>query len=150
MKPNMQQKLLLQLKDKTVFSLAQEYAMSYLDDALERPVFPAQDALDLLSKFDEAIPVSSTEPKDILNQLHTYGSPATVSTLGGRYFGFVTGSALPIGLATKHLATYWDQAPAMYVLSPISSKLEAVVEKWLIELFNLTKRTCAEFVSGTS
>jgi glutamate/tyrosine decarboxylase-like PLP-dependent enzyme len=38
----------------------------------------------------------------------------------------------------------------MNVLSPAGSKLESVVEKWLIELFNLPKNTSAGFVSGTS
>jgi len=74
-------------------------------------------------------------------QLNELGSPTTVTTLGGRYFGFVSGSALPISLAAKNLATYWDQAPAMNVLSFLGNKLEFVVEKWLVDLFNLPEKS---------
>ena len=38
----------------------------------------------------------------------------------------------------------------MNVLSPIGSKLESVIEKWLVGLFNLPHNTSAGFVSGTS
>lgn len=38
----------------------------------------------------------------------------------------------------------------MHVLSPIGSKLESVVEKWLRDLFQLPQHTSAGFVSGTS
>ncbi|MFC4721708.1 pyridoxal phosphate-dependent decarboxylase family protein [Geojedonia litorea] len=150
MKTDIQNQMFKEVKDKTVFYRAQQYAFEYIDEVLNRNVFPSQEALDNLSIFDEDLPSKSTNAEVVLSQLNAYGRPATVATLGGRYFGFVTGSALPVGLASKHLATYWDQAPAMQVLSPIGSKLETVVEKWLVDLFNLPKGTCAGFVSGTS
>ena len=150
MKTDIQKQMFKEVKEKSVFYDAQNYALDYIDEVFERQVFPSKEALHELSNFDEELPEASTNPEEVLSQLNTYGKPATVATLGGRYFGFVTGSALPIGLAAKHMATYWDQAPAMHVLSPIGSKLESVVEKWLIDLFKLPKRTSAGFVSGTS
>jgi len=150
MKTNIQEQMFKELSDKTVFNKVQNYAYEYIDNVFSRNVFPTEEALNNLSNFDEELPTSSTKVEEVVSQLNTYGNPATVSTLGGRYFGFVIGSALPIGLAAKHLATYWDQAPAMHVLSPLGSKLESVVEQWLVELFNFPKRTSAGFVSGTS
>jgi glutamate/tyrosine decarboxylase-like PLP-dependent enzyme len=82
--------------------------------------------------------------------LHKYGSPATVSSIGGRYFGFVTGGAIPVSLATKWLSDIWDQNAPLYLTSPIASKLESVVESWLKQIFNLTEETVAGFVSGSS
>lgn len=143
-----QDKMFRELRNKEIFDLSQRYAFEYLDDIFERNVYPTQDALENLSVFEESLPIDGAEPKKVLEQLHTYGSPATTATLGGRYFGFVTGSAVPVGLAAKNLGTYWDQAPAMNVLSPIGSKLESVVEKWLVDLFNLPLHTAAGFVSG--
>ncbi|MEL6923034.1 MAG: aminotransferase class V-fold PLP-dependent enzyme, partial [Bacteroidota bacterium] len=83
-------------------------------------------------------------------QLQTYGAPGTVATMGGRYFGFVTGSIVPAGLAAKHMASYWDQVSAMHVISPTAAKLESVVEAWLRDIFGLSANTVAGFVSGTS
>jgi len=145
-----QDKMFLEIRNKEIFKQAQQYAFEYLENIFERNVYPTQDALEKLSVFDEELPVNSTTSKNVLEQLNKFGSPTTTATLGGRYFGFVCGSAVPVGLAAKNLGTYWDQAPAMNVLSPIGSKLESVVEKWLVDLFNLPQNTSAGFVSGTS
>ena len=145
-----QDKMFLEIRNKEIFNQAQQYSFEYLESIFDRNVYPTEEALDNLSIFDEELPINSTKAKNVIEQLNQYESPATTATLGGRYFGFVCGSAVPIGLAAKNLGTYWDQSPAMNVLSPIGSKLESVVEKWLVELFDLPKNTSAGFVSGTS
>lgn len=145
-----QDRMFLELRNKALFKQAQDYSFEYLESVLERNVFPTEEALKNLSIFNEELPLKTSKPENILEQLHTYGSPATTATLGGRYFGFVIGSVVPVGLAAKNMATYWDQAPGLNVLSPIGSKLESVVECWFVELFGLPEKTCAGFVSGTS
>jgi glutamate/tyrosine decarboxylase-like PLP-dependent enzyme len=91
-----------------------------------------------------------SKPEDVLNLLSDFGSHATTAQIGGRYFGFVNGNALPIGLATRWLADIWDQNSALYVMSPIAAKLESLCQTWLNQLFDLPERTVAGFVSGTS
>lgn len=145
-----QDKMFLEIRNKEIFNQVQQYSFEYLESVFDRNVYPTEEALDNLSIFDEELPLSSTKAENVIEQLNEFGSPATTATLGGRYFGFVCGSAVPVGLAAKNLGTYWDQAPAMNVLSPIGSKLESVVEKWLVELLDLPKNTSAGFVSGTS
>lgn len=150
MAQNIQNEMFLEIKNKELFKQAQQYSFEYLETIFDRNVYPTEEALNNLANFEEELPIKPTKGEVVLAQLNQYGSPATTATLGGRYFGFVCGSALPIGLAAKNISTYWDQAPAMNVLSPIGSTLETVVEKWLIELFNLPKNSAAGFVSGTS
>ena len=150
MKNTLQENMFQEIRNKEIFNQAQKYAFEYLENVFERNVYPTEEALNDLSIFNEELPLDSTNAKSVIDQLNKYGSPATTATLGGRYFGFVCGSSVPVGLAAKNLGTYWDQAPAMNVLSPIGSKLESVVEKWLVELFNFPTNTSAGFVSGTS
>lgn len=145
-----QEQMYIDVKDKSIFEKARDFGHQYLENIFDRNVYPTEKAVTNLKNFDEKMPIESTDAHEVLNFLNTYGSPATVATLGARYFGFVSGGAVPVGLAAKGLATFWDQAPAMHVLSPIGSKLESVVESWLKELFNLPERTVAGFVSGTS
>lgn len=145
-----QSKMFSEMRDKSLFESAQSYASQYLEQVFDRPVFPTTASLDALKHFEEEMPFETGKARESLDLLHKYGSPASVATLGGRYFGFVTGSVTPAGLAAKHLATYWDQVSAMYVISPIASKLESVVEKWFKQLFKLPDKTVAGFVSGTS
>ncbi|MEQ9441556.1 MAG: aminotransferase class V-fold PLP-dependent enzyme [Cyclobacteriaceae bacterium] len=147
---DLQERMFLEMRNKQLMDQAQQYAYQHLETVLDRNVYPTEEALSNLAIFEESLPDAATAPEKVIDQLYQHGSPATVATLGGRYFGFVTGSALPVGLAAKHLGTYWDQASALHVLSPICAKLEAVVEKWLIQLFHLPENTAAGFVSGSS
>ena len=130
--------------------LAHGYALDYINAVDEMPVFPKKKAIDDLNIFDEALGDDPLETRDIINQLHTYGSPATVAQTGGRYFGFVCGGILPSALASKWLTDAWDQNPALHVLSPIAAKIEAVTERWIVDLLGLPKETVAGYVSGST
>jgi len=145
-----QNQMYKEVDEKIIFEKASQFAKEYLESVFERNVYPTEQALADLDKFDESMPLDSTNANDVIQFLNEYGSPATVTTTGARYFGFVSGGAVPVSLAAKVISTFWDQAPAMHVLSPIGSALETVVEKWLKEIFNLPESTVAGFVSGTS
>jgi glutamate/tyrosine decarboxylase-like PLP-dependent enzyme len=126
------------------------YAAEYLAGLDERRAYPSARAIEDLSVFDEPLPQSLTDGREILNILHRYGSPATSASGGGRYFGFVNGGTLPAALAARWLADAWDQNAAMFASSPVASRLETVCERWLVELFGLPPETAAGFVSGSS
>src|SRR5262245_20844592 len=142
--------MLAQLADRRPFERARAYAYDYLDGVLSQPAFPGPDAIRGLDAFDEPLPAAPTSPETMLHMLHQYGSPATVANAGGRYFGFVTGGALPAAVAARWLLDVWDQNPALYLLSPVSARLETVCERWLVELLGLPAGTAAGYVVGTS
>lgn len=129
---------------------AHRMAVNYVRKVDHMRVYPDKNTLENLRFFDEELSDNPAEISNILEQLNTYGSPATVAQTGGRYFGFVCGGILPSALASKWLTDAWDQNPAMYVLSPVASKIEGVVEKWLKDLLKLPDETVAGFVSGSS
>ncbi|MEM9820612.1 MAG: aminotransferase class V-fold PLP-dependent enzyme [Bacteroidota bacterium] len=139
-----------EMTDRTIFSQAKNHAFDYLDRVFDRHVFPKELDLEKLKYFEEELPERSTPTTDLLQMLHENGSPNTTAQIGGRYFGFVNGGIVPAALAVKWLSDFWDQNTAMQVISPISAKLETVVERWLTQLFNLPSQTVAGFVSGTS
>lgn len=136
--------------EKQLFEKAKDFACDYMSTAYDRHVNPTDQALDRLSHFQEPLPAKMGSAHDILKLLHDFGSPASVTMTGGRYFGFVNGSSYPAALAAKWLSAVWDQNPALYVISPIVSKLEEICEQWLVELFGLPEGTVAGLVSGTS
>ena len=147
---SIQARLSQELEERDAFELAFAEGMTYLDSLADRNVFPTYEALANLSVFDEELPIEPTAATEVVELLVRYGAPATTTQLGGRYFGFVTGGATPAGLAAKSLATYWDQNSAMTVMSPVTARLEAIVESWLARLFGLPQRTAVGFVSGTA
>ena len=143
-------KMFSELLGHDLFEQAKDYALEYAEDSIDRNVYPTDKAIENLKVFDEPLPDKIGESKSIIEKLHKHGSPATVSQIGGRYFGLVNGGIIPTALATKWINDFWDQNTPLYVTSPITSKLESIVENWLKEIFNLTKNTVAGFVSGSS
>ena len=150
MSDELQQRMFLELEEKRIFDAARDAAFAYADGVRERNVYPDSEALARLDAFDEALPEQPGDALEILRQLHEFGSPATVSQTGGRYFGFVNGGALPATLAVRWLTDFWDQNTPVYVTSPIGAQLETVTEGCLRELFGLPVESVAGFVSGTS
>ena len=150
MTENLREKMFRDMEQKDIFKQVQSYAFDYADNAFGRNVFPTNEAIKNLDKFVQDMPQHRGDASEILKQLHKYGSPATVSQIGGRYFGFVNGGVLPVSLAARWLSDFWDQNTALYVISPIASKLEEISEAWLRELLNLPKEVVAGFVSGSS
>lgn len=145
-----QQELNRQLQEKQLLEQAKQYAFEYLDGVSTRRVSPDASAIAGLSAFEEPMPKEPQPPAEILAQLQTYGAPATCAQGGGRYFGFVNGGITPVGMAARWMADAWDQNSALYVMSPIASKLEDLCERWLVDLLGLPEGTAAGFVSGSS
>jgi glutamate/tyrosine decarboxylase-like PLP-dependent enzyme len=136
--------------EQSLFQQAQEYAASYMDSIGKRPVFPDSEALEKMQVFKEPLPDLPCSGFEIVEQLHKYGSPATVAQTGGRYFGFVNGGTIPAAQAVQCLTAAWDQNAALYLMSPIASCLESICEQWLIDLFALPEQTVAGLLSGSS
>lgn len=88
----------------TLLTRAAELAIRYVNSAPEQRVAPAEAAVAALQKFHEPFPESGCDPEKVLIMLDDIGSPATVMTTGGRYFGFVNGGTLPASLAANWLA----------------------------------------------
>ncbi|SES90332.1 pyridoxal phosphate-dependent decarboxylase family protein [Oceanicella actignis] len=143
-------RMFAQLEDKGLFRDAAARAFAYLDTIMERRVFPDDAALAGLAAFDAPLPERGAPAEALIELLDRAGSPATVAQLGGRYFGFVNGSALPPALAARWLTDVWDQNPALHVISPVLGRIEATVEAWLAQLLGLPRGTAAGFVSGSS
>jgi glutamate/tyrosine decarboxylase-like PLP-dependent enzyme len=120
-----------------VLSFAAERAQSYVRDIRERRVAPTEKDVAALSKFREAFPAESSDHCDVVAMLDEIGSPATVASTGGRYFGFVVGGSLPAAMAANWLACAWDQNAGLRVMSPVAAELEEVALQWVCEAFGL-------------
>jgi glutamate/tyrosine decarboxylase-like PLP-dependent enzyme len=125
-------------------------AQRYLQNLDSRAVAPTAEAVRHLAVFDESLPDGPTDPAETLALLDDSGSPATVATAGGRYFGFVVGGSLPVTLAANWLATAWDQNAGLPVMSPVAARLHEVVSGWLVSLLGLPSGTGTAFVTGAS
>lgn len=124
------------------------YAQEYLRELGGRSVAPSAGAIDRLSALGGPLPDAASSPSETLALLHEFGSPATVASAGGRYFGFVIGGCLPVALATNWLADAWDQNAGYFVRSPVGAVLEEISLRWLCEVLDLPAQCAGAFVTG--
>jgi glutamate/tyrosine decarboxylase-like PLP-dependent enzyme len=124
--------------------------LAYRRSLGERRVVPDASAHAMLAALREPMPQHGSEAATVVALLDAIGSPNTVASAGGRYFGFVNGSSLPVTVAANWLAAAWDQNAAMAVMSPIAATLEEVTLAWLIELFGLPPGTTGCYVPGAT
>jgi glutamate/tyrosine decarboxylase-like PLP-dependent enzyme len=133
-----------------LLSDASKRAIRYLESLPERRVFPPPEARERLAELEFDFPEGSTSPERVLATLDEIGSPATVASAGGRYFGFVTGGSLPATVAAGWLASAWDQNMYVSVMSLIGAKLEEIALRWLVDALGLPPGTGAGFVTGAT
>jgi len=126
-------------------------AARYLDYLDERAVFPGREPIETLQNLMQAsLPEGPSAPETVLAQLDEVAGPATVASSGGRYFGFVTGGALPVTVAANWLATAWDQNSFNNVSSPAVALIEETALRWVKQALELPATAEGTLVTGAT
>lgn len=126
-------------------------AANYLEGLNERSVGPIPGSIKRLSDaLGDPLPDAPSKAADIVAFLDEYGSPATVASAGGRYFGFVTGGAMPATLAANYLAGAWDQNCFSSVSSPAIASFEEAALRWVKEALGLPISAEGALVTGAT
>ena len=135
---------------KSLLNAATERSLRYLESLATRRVSPSPEAVAGLSRFDVPLQDEPIDPKAVLAQLDEIGSPATMAMAGPRFFGFVIGGSLPAALAANWFASAWDQNTGLFNSTPVTSALEQVALKWLLDVLGLPRDCAGAFVTGTT
>jgi glutamate/tyrosine decarboxylase-like PLP-dependent enzyme len=118
--------------------------------ATDRPVQPDPVAVQGLDGFSAELPAGPVPAAVVLDELDRLGSPATVLSTAGRYFGFVTGGTEPVARAAAVLAGAWDQNVAVPVMSPVAARLDRLAATWAVDLLGLPPGAVATFGAGAT
>jgi glutamate/tyrosine decarboxylase-like PLP-dependent enzyme len=124
-------------------------ARRYLRTVRERHVGVLPQAIEGLRALGGPLPARAESPLAILKLLDDAGSPATVASMGGRFFGGVIGGALPASVGAHWLADAWDQNACLYDISPVAAHMEDIVLSWVLDLLGLPPTSAGAFVTGT-
>ena len=138
------------MNDNSTDSLAQvlAYARTYIETRGSRDVWPRATLADLRSAIGGALPDEPVSPAIVIQDLIRAADPGIVTTTGPRYFGFVTGGAVPATVAAEWLAAVWDQCASLFALSPAAVVAEEVASSWLIDVLGLPSSSSTGFVTG--
>jgi glutamate/tyrosine decarboxylase-like PLP-dependent enzyme len=138
-------------KRQSLLADAAERGIRYLDSLKTRPVFPEPAQIARLEKaLDTPLPDGPADADEVLAFVDELGSPATVASAGGRYFGFVTGGALPASLAANWLAAAWDQNSFGPVSSPGVALFEEAALRWIRDCLDLPREAEGALVTGAT
>jgi glutamate/tyrosine decarboxylase-like PLP-dependent enzyme len=140
----------LKFETKELLESVSARSIRYLADLDKRHAGVTKEGLQGLIKFSEPLPDGPRDPAETIALLDEFGSPATVASAGGRYFGFVTGGVLPVTLAANWIAGAWDPCAGLVAISPVAAELEKIALGWLVELLGLPPRTGGGFVTGAT
>src|SRR5262245_9029951 len=116
------------LTEPDVLRDAADRAAAYLRDLPARRVTPTAHALDALRTLAGPVPESPRSPREVVALLDRVGSPATVATAAGRFYGFVNGGAVPASVAATVLAAAWDPHAALRAMAAAAAALGAGAE----------------------
>ncbi|HEX5280230.1 MAG TPA: aminotransferase class V-fold PLP-dependent enzyme [Micropepsaceae bacterium] len=126
-------------------------AASYLERLDARAVRPSHQAIERLNDaLGMPLPTQPSDAAEVLAFLDDYGSPATVASAGARYFGFVTGGALPVTVAAQYLAAGWDQNCFSFVSSPAVACFESAALRWVKQVLGLPESAEGALVTGAT
>ena len=136
--------------DAALLADAAARATRYLEGLDDRPVQAATNAIAALASFDVPLSREGRDPHAVLAELDAIGSPATTAMAGSRFYGFVTGGAMPVSLAANWMAGAWDQNAAYFSMTPGAATLEAVALRWTLDLLGLPASAAGGFVTGAT
>jgi glutamate/tyrosine decarboxylase-like PLP-dependent enzyme len=127
---------------------AVQHAQAFLSSLDERPVGARADASGVREALGGPVPLHGEDPTAVIDALVAGAEVGLVASAGPRYFGFITGGALPAALAADWLVSAWDQCADFHSHSPAAAAIEEVTSAWTLDLLGLPATASVGFVTG--
>jgi glutamate/tyrosine decarboxylase-like PLP-dependent enzyme len=123
-------------------------AADHLAQVDAMPVFPNPTVLAEVRHRLSVLADVGIDPRVVVDELADVVGPAVVASAGPRYFGFVTGAALPAALGADILTGAWDQNGYNSLTSPAAAIVEDIAGEWLKDVLRIPSTASFGFVVG--
>ncbi|MGE0314383.1 MAG: aspartate aminotransferase family protein [Lautropia sp.] len=134
----------------TLLSRTMNHALAYRRTVAQDPRPPSADYFAMLAAFDAALPEHGTDAGEVLDALATQALPGLMPMTGPRFFGWVIGASHPAAVAADWLVSAWGQNTAYHSPTPATAAIEAVAERWLLDVLDLPRESSVGFATGAT
>jgi glutamate/tyrosine decarboxylase-like PLP-dependent enzyme len=134
--------------DRALLFRTAALAADHLARVPERHAGPVATHAELRAALGGQLRDEGEPAPQVIEDLARNVGPGLTGSPGPRYFGFVTGGALPAALAADWLASAWDQNAFSAVSSPAAAVVEEVAAGWLLDLLSLPPTASLGFTTG--
>lgn len=134
----------------TLLSQAMSHALAYRRTLDKDPQPPTADYHAMLERFSEAMPEQGKAASEVIEALANQAAPGLMPMAGPRFFGWVIGASHPAGVAADWLVSAWGQNTGYHSPTPATAAIEAVAERWLLEVLDLPAGSSIGFSTGAT
>lgn len=134
----------------TLLAQAMAHALAYRRTLASDPRPPSADYQAMLDHFSQAMPEHGTAAGEVIDALATQALPGLMPMAGPRFFGWVIGASHPAGVAADWLVSAWGQNTGYHTPTPATAAIEAVAERWLLDVLDLPAGSSVGFSTGAT
>jgi glutamate/tyrosine decarboxylase-like PLP-dependent enzyme len=134
--------------ERRALELAAELAIEHREGTDTAPVPPRLRPADIVHRFRK--PLSETgEPADeVIRTLSTDAADGIAGMTSPRFYGYVLGSSMPVGVAADMLVSAWGQNVGSSWETPSAFAMERAVGDWCLDLMGLPAEAAVGIVTG--
>ncbi|HZL56653.1 MAG TPA: aminotransferase class V-fold PLP-dependent enzyme [Bryobacteraceae bacterium] len=133
---------------KAALDRALFHASDHLGNLDKASVAPAADLESLRSRLMKPLADEGLPAERVIDELAADCAGGIMGCVGGRFYAWVVGGALPAALAADWLTSAWDQNAGIYASGPAAAIVEEAAGKWLKDLLNIPAEASFAFVTG--
>lgn len=120
----------------------------YLEQLSDLPLAHEQDPADILRLLPAALPEQGTPAADVLREAARLLIDRSMLTAHPQFYGYIIGSASPIGMLGDLLASAINPNVGAWSLSPVATEIEKQSIRWIAQMLGYPGNTGGIFVSG--
>ncbi len=136
--------------ERAAMLTASNEAVAYRTDLGESAVKPRLRPSELSPQFDGTLPETGSAASSVIDDLINDAHKGLHGHASPRFFGYVCGGSMPVGVAADFLVTAWGQNAASSWESPSVALIEQTVCHWCLEMLALPKDSGVGIVSGAT
>lgn len=138
------------LDTEALLQRAMSHGLAYRRALAEDPRSSPADYHMMLERFSEPMPDAGTPADEVIDTLAAQALPGLMPIAGPRFFGWVMGGSHLAGVAADWLVSAWGQNTGYHSPTPATAAIEAVAERWLLDVLDLPASSSIGFATGAT